>query len=245
MIRKKWIFAAAMIIASLGGSFILGKSISDMKRQARYVEVRGLAEKEVKADSAVWIIPVTTAHDNLTDAQAKTEADIAKILFFLGKYGITADEVSRKSVRVSDKLLQLYMPDNGKDKPRYIIDAELIVRTEKVDGILKASQDTSALLNEGVTITNNDGPKFFFTKLNDIKPALLAESVKQARRAAEEFATNSGSKVGKIKSASQGVISILSKEAAGSSNQSYIVDELGFVGKTVRVVSSIQYYLED
>lgn len=243
---KNHVLALAIIISSVSGSYILGKSLENIKKE-RYVEVKGLAEREVKADSSIWAIPISVVSESLPEAQMKLKGDISKIISFLNKYSLFEDEVLTRSPKVYDKLTQQYSysPEAIK-KPRYTIEEELIIRSEKVDDVMKASQNIGDLLNEGVIIAINQGPRFFFTRLNEIKPGMVADSIRQAGKAAEEFATISKSRVGKIKKATQGRFSIVAREATGAPDQyNYATDEMSFINKTVRVISTVEYYLED
>lgn len=245
MKRENYRFLAlAIIIGCLGGSFILGKSLIYMK-QIRSVDVRGLAERQVKADTALWVIPFNATNDNLQVAQAKIEADAAKIIEFLKKHNIADNEISQRSSRVLDRLAQAYVPEKS-NSLRYFIVAELVVKSSNIDAVLKASQGINELIGQNITIAyeeyRNNGPKFFFTKLNEIKPEMIAESIKQAKIAANEFEINSGSKIGKMKSASQGQFSIFSKETTSQDGGG---DDSQFIDKMVRVVTTVEYYLED
>jgi hypothetical protein len=241
---RTYIMAVAMVISTLTGSVILGKSIENIKKE-RYVEVRGLAEREVRADSSLWVIPLSAANDSLSEAQVRIASDSEKVFNFLKQYNLTLDEISKRNARVIDKLAQQYIQDNA-NKLRYIVEEEIVVKTNKVDDLLKASQNIGTLVNDGVIISMNQGPRFFYTKLNEIKPEMIAESIRQASKAANEFAINSNSRIGKIKKATQGRFSIMSREATGAPDQySYVTDEIGYINKTVRVVSSVEYYLRD
>ncbi len=249
MNKGNYALALAIIIGTLGGTMILGQSFINMKQLGRSIEVRGLAERQVKADSALWVIPFNATNESLVAAQAKIESDSAKIIEFLKKYNISDVEISQRSIRVLDRLAQLYTQEKSSSL-RYFITAELVVKSNNIEAVVKASQAVNELINQNITIAYEEygvkGPRFFFTKLNEIKPEMIAESIKQARRAAEEFEINSGSKIGKIKNASQGVFSIFSKEAASSGDQnSYGSDEASFIDKAVRVITKVEYYLED
>jgi hypothetical protein len=90
-------------------------------------------------------------------------------------------------------------------------------------------------LNKGITLVNDysSQPNFSFNGLNDIKPQMIETATKNARAAAMKFAEDSGSKLGKIKSASQGTFSISERD----SNTPYM--------KQVRIVTYVDYYLND
>ena len=74
--------------------------------------------------------------------------------------------------------------------------------------------------------------RFKFEGLNEIKPGMIEEATKNAREVGEKFAKDSGSRLGKIKTANQGTFSITDRD----SNTPEI--------KKVRVVTSVTYYLK-
>jgi uncharacterized protein len=103
------------------------------------------------------------------------------------------------------------------------------------------------LLQKGILLTSNPGQglTYKFTGLNSIKPDMITEATRNARAAANRFASDSGSKVGSIRQANQGVFSILPADQASESGEG----GGNFAGdsslmKTVRVVTSVQYYLD-
>jgi hypothetical protein len=94
----------------------------------------------------------------------------------------------------------------------------------------------SDLLKQGIAITGGDyrfSTQFLFTGLNDIKPQMIEEATKNARASAEKFAADSDSELGKIRTANQGQFTISDRDA----NTPYI--------KSVRVVTTVDYYLKD
>ena len=243
------LLALSIFLGSTGSAAIMAKSFSNVKMLDRTVQVKGLAEKKVKADSSVWVIPINTANENLISAQSKINDDINKIKSFLKKYNLSEDEMTIQSIRVSDKLAQRYYDQNNK-APRYFMESEVVVKSKKIDEVIKASQNIGEIIAQNITVAYDEykynGPKFFFTKLNEIKPGMLADATKEARKAAEEFAVNSGSRIGKIKRASQGVFSISARETIiAQDNMSYGTNDAYFADKLVRVLTSVEYYLED
>jgi hypothetical protein len=143
-------------------------------------------------------------------------------------------------VKVQDLMAQSYRQNNAVIN-RYILTQTYLVRTDKIDKISQAAQNMGSLIKQGVVFSQNgsNSPTYLYTKLNDIKPPMIAKATANARQAAKEFAENSGSKVGDIKHASQGVFQILPRD------ETYAVPEAQQKNKTIRVVSTIQFYLED
>jgi len=229
------------------GGWILGAQIKETRLGDRYVTVKGLAERNVKSDLAIWPLGYKEAGDDLTALYAKSEGDKKAILQFLDKQGIQPSENEQGVVQVIDTQANEY---GGTRAPRrYIVQQQITARTARVDQIAAASQKTMELLQQGVVLSNNPGQGlvYKFTGLNSIKPDMITEATRNARASADRFASDSGSKVGAIRQANQGIFSILPANSGSS------VDEPGgdqgmsdsSIMKTVRVVSSVQYYLEE
>jgi hypothetical protein len=141
-------------------------------------------------------------------------------------------------VEATDLLAQVYR--QGTPASRFIVAQTLMVRTADVDRIAALSQRVGEIVAAGVVISAEgapQGPFYLFTLLNDIKPGMIAEATKNARAAAEQFAKDSGSSLGSIRQASQGLFQILPRDAApGQTEEKQVL-------KTVRVVSTVDYLL--
>ena len=177
------------------------------------------------------------AGNNLSELYNTIESSNAKIVDFLKTNGISEEEITITPAQVIDMDAERYVSEGV--KYRYNVTSILTVSTDKVDQVVKLMAQQGDLLKQGIAI-NNDGDyryqtQFLYTStsLNQIKPTMIEEATQNARIAAEKFARDSDSKLGKIKRANQGQFSISDRDA----NTPYI--------KTVRVVTSIDYYLKD
>jgi hypothetical protein len=153
---------------------------------------------------------------------------------FLINKGISPKEISVNAPQIVDKAADVYSNNSYKD--RYNVTSVMTVSTNKVDLARQLMGQQGDLLKQGVAITANDYTStviYDFTNLNSVKPKMIEQATKNARMAAEKFAKDSQSDLGKIKSADQGQISIEDRDA----NTPFI--------KKVRVVTSIVYYLKD
>jgi len=153
--------------------------------------------------------------------------------------GVPAASIEVQGVEVNDVLANAYR--SGPVDMRFIVAQTLLVRSSDVDRIAAVSQRVGELVDAGVVLSSEGGggPYYLFTKLNDVKPAMIAEATKRAREGAEQFAADSGSRVGGIRRASQGLFQILTRDdTPGTSEQRQI-------NKTVRVVSTVDYLLVD
>jgi hypothetical protein len=233
------LLAAAVLAVGIG---VCGWFVADGLREARtgdrFVTVKGLAEREVKADLALWPMRFVATSNALDEAQGKSRADAEAIVAFLTEAGIGRDEIAVQSLEVTDLLAQAYR--SGPVESRFIVTQTLMVRSGDVDRIAAASQSVGDLVARGVVLSSEGqpaGPAFVFTRLNAIKPDMIAQATRDARAAGEQFAADSGSRLGGIRSASQGLFQILPRDAAPGEMESRQIN------KTVRVVTTIEYAL--
>lgn len=239
------VLGCLIAVGLIVGGWALGAQIKAVRLGDRYVSVRGLAERTVKSDLAIWPINYTETGDDLSAIYSKTEADKITILKFLSQQGIRPSEIEIGIVGVTDTQANPY---GGNRKPlfRYIIQQQITVRTTRVDQVAAAAQKASGLLQQGILVRQRLTYKF--NGLNSVKPDMITEATRNARSAAERFAQDSGSSVGAIRQASQGFFSILPANSGISDSEDgggYGYGNAdGSLMKTVRVVTDVQYFLE-
>jgi hypothetical protein len=220
----------------VGHGFVKGRTAD------RYVSVKGVSERDVVADIALWPIRFTASDNSLAEAQRRFDTSRTAIIGFLERSGITADHTELQSFEVVDAMADRYRSEPASS--RYIVSGTLMVRVDNPALVQRASQNVGELAQTGVVLSSGSqygggGPTYLFTKLNDSKPEMIAEATASARQAAEQFAKDSGSRLGPIRQASQGVFQILPRDRAPG------VAEESQSNKTVRVVTTVEYYLED
>lgn len=231
------ILAVGLVLAGglMGWGFKAGRAAD------RFVTVKGMTEQEVEADLALWPLQIVTADNDLGAAQARMDGMVERTRAFLLDNGIEAGEVTIQAFRVQDAQANPYQGSGAPN--RFIITQTLMVRSLEPEVVEAASQRVSELVQAGVVLTSGQeygpgGPTFVFSRLNDVKSDMLAEATSRAREAAAEFAAASGSRVGKIRQASQGVFQILPRD------QTPGIQEQNQRMKIVRVVTTVQYLLE-
>ncbi|MDZ7696887.1 MAG: SIMPL domain-containing protein [Deltaproteobacteria bacterium] len=241
--KNGMIIVGTIIMAAglaLGGWF-MGNGFFKGRASERFVTVKGVSERDVHADIGLWPIRFVSTDDDLARAQEKNAKSKQLILDFLKRHSIEQEAIHLQRLSVNDLLANPYR--SGSTKSRYIINQTLMVRTEDPGLIQKASQDVGELVKAGVVLSSEGGmtnvPTYLFTRLSQMKPEMIAEATANARRAAEQFAKDSGSQIGKIRRANQGVFVILPRDRAPG------IMEGSQLGKTLRVVSTIQYNLKD
>lgn len=234
------VFFALLVAAgiALGGWFI-GSGFVEARTGDRFVTVKGISERDVMADMALWPIRFVAAGNDLKAVQQKIQQDRNRIQSFLGNHGIVAEAVEVQNLEVTDRTAEAYQ--SGPYENRFIMAQTLMVRSNQVAIINKASQDIGMLVEAGVILNSqySGGPTYLFNRLTELKPEMIAEATKNARSSAEQFAHDSGSELAGIRRANQGVFVILARDKAP------MLQEEKQVHKTVRVVSTIDYYLAD
>lgn len=218
----------ALSIVILG--LCLKSGIDNFTFRDREVTVRGLAERQVMANEVTWPITFNIAGDDLTTIYDNVSRTDSIIVRFLTSNGITRDEISVAPPSTYNAAANQYGSSTFKYK--YSLESTVTVTTKKVDKVRELLGRQAELLKEGVAFSNSY-INYRYTDLNAIKPAMIEEATKNARLAADKFAADSHSKVGKIKTASQGQFTIDDSD----SSTPWL--------KNVRVVSTIVYYIED
>ena len=231
------ILAAGVVLAGWLG----GRGIAQVRAADRFVTVKGVSEREVKADLAIWPLHIAVADNSLSSAQRSIAESVGEIKRFLARHGIDTVETALQDFQVIDAYANQYRPP-GEIVTRYIVRQTVMVRSDRPDTVLAASQRLSELVDAGVVFTSGGeyaatGPSFVFTKLNDLKPEMIAEATARAREGAEKFAEDSGSRIRGIRRANQGVFEILPREQAAG------IREESQVFKTLRVVSTVEFLL--
>jgi hypothetical protein len=223
------------------GGFLVGQGFRAARSADRFVTVKGISEREVSADVAIWPLRVVASDNDLAKAHAQLEQGMEKIRAFLGRNAIDAASARVSGFAVSDAESNQF--NSGRAGNRFVINQTLVVRSSEPDKVLAASAKVGELVAAGVVLSSGGeygggGPTFLYTRLSDVKPAMIAEATARAREAAEQFARDSGSRIGGIRRANQGMFEILARDRApGISEQSQLE-------KTVRVVSTVDYSLE-
>jgi len=243
MARNIWalVLGSTIGLGVCSGGFLMGKAYKDAWLLNRTVTVKGLAEEEVRATNAVWHLGFSEHGDDVTVIYEEAEKKELQIRNFLLKQGFQEEEISQGRVATQDR-----KEWGGDDKnARYSISTNLEVHSRDVNKVLSSVKKIRELLKEGIALNANE-PLYIFDGVNEIKPKLIAKATQNARLAGEQFAADSGSKLGGIRSATQGSISIVPRGGAGSINESYgYQSESASIEKVIRVVTTVNFSLVD
>ena len=224
--------AAILALGVTIGGYLLGDGLRRSRIADRAVTVRGLAERDVTADLATWTINYSEQGGELGAVQGAIDEDTRAITDFFTRAGFKPDDISAAGVSVSNFF------DNDRGGNVVTVRRKLQLRTRDVMKARQAFARQFDLIRSGVAIEEGSDITYSFTKLNDVKPPMIAAATKDARRGAQQFAADSGTEVGGIRSATQGYFSITARdgEAEGSGNDSPF--------QKVRVVTTIEFYLD-
>ena len=242
-----WIISIALIISFGISALFIGRSLQRFKAEDRSVSVKGFAEREVKADLAVWIIQTRIANNDLMEGSKAIEEAKNKVIAFMLQNQIKQEEIIVEGILVTDKKAQQYDNFQPGNSFRYLITRNFQIRSNNVDLLQKVSRMTGELLQVGIFLSNSDygNPlQFYFTKLNEIKPEMITEATQNARKAAQQFANENDSKLGSLKKANQGLFTIVDRTASLSGGEGGYASGTNDLFKKVRVVISAEYSID-
>ncbi|MEL7297350.1 MAG: SIMPL domain-containing protein [Pseudomonadota bacterium] len=229
------ILAIGVAIGLIGLGAFLHSAALDYKATERTVRVKGLSEREYPADIVIWPIQFTVADNDLGLLYETINRNSSAIRQFLNTRGIDNAEITTPAPAIVDKSAQQY---GGGPRAQFRFSAiqTVTVYSDDIDTVRNAMNGLSALGEQGIVLSGDNymaQTEYLFTRLNDVKPDMIEEATRKAREVAEKFASDSDSRLGKIRKASQGQFSISPRDK----NNPHI--------KRVRVVSTVEYYLSD
>jgi hypothetical protein len=227
--------AAIICVGIIVMGYLLKCGMDNFTNKDRFVSVKGLAEQEVLADKVVWPLAYKDIGNDLVTLYTNINNKNKTIVGFLKSKGVNDSEISVTPPQLVDLKAERY---NTNPSPfRYNITSVITVTSKNVNKIRKMMGEQSELLRQGIAVSGGSdfqyNVSYLFTGLNSLKPKMIEVATKNARAVAEKFAKDSGSKLGKIQSASQGQFAIEDRDA----NTPYI--------KRVRVVTTVNYFLKN
>ena len=233
--------ALVAVGVALAGALV-GRGFAAGRAADRYVSVKGISEREARADLALWPLRLVVAGNDLPSAYSRLDGEVRLVRVFLARHAIDTAQVELQDFSVTDAYANQSRTEAVGN--RYVIRQTLMVRSTDPPKVLAASQRVGELVEAGVVLSSgeeygNGGPTFVFTGLNALKPQMIAEATARAREAATQFANDSHSRLGGIRQATQGVFEILPRDQAPG------IEEESQIAKTVRVVSTVEYFLRD
>lgn len=223
------------------GGFLAGESLVKSRLGFRTVTVKGLSEREVKANLGFWPVRFVATGATLEEARTALEKSQGSVKSFLTQRGFTDQDMQVQNIQVEDRLAG-YNNQGVPPEIRFVLTEDILVKSAEVDKLASAARLIGDLLKSGVVFSSdayNAGPSYIFTNVNELKGDMLTEATKRAREAADKFAAESGAKVGDIQNANQGIMEINpAVEIPNSLPEKQI-------SKKVRVVTTITYFLSN
>jgi hypothetical protein len=229
-----WGLSIGIGIALAG--LVMSNALYKARTAERYVSVRGLAEREVDADLVIWPITFKEAGNDLVELQKRIDEKREIISAFLESNGFKREDISYSAPRITDTQAERYEGGKSDFAFRYVAQATVTLRSHDVASVKKTIEQSGVLVGKGVVLaeeTWENRTQFLFTGLNKIKPEMIEAATRNAREAAIKFAKDSGSEVGKIRKATQGLFEINDRDPNSPDR------------KLVRVVTTVEYYLVD
>lgn len=233
---KHYYWEAAIIALAIVvfGSFIQN-SLARFVNKERVVTVKGLSEREMPADKVTWPLVFKELGNDPAEIYRSIERKNEVLVSFLHEQGLGTEEIMVNAPDIKDRFADSWSQEQITN--RYVATSVIIVTSSKVELVRSIMQKQAQLMKMGIALITEDygknTVKYEFTRLNDIKPEMVEESTKNARATAEKFAEDSDSELGKIRRATQGQFSISDRD----NNTPHI--------KNIRVVSTIEYYIND
>ena len=230
-VKKITILGVSIVLAALVLGMMMVRTVKTFKSYDNTVKVRGLCEREVPADRVVMRISYRMQDNDFMALRNSVAVVNEKIVSMLKKSGFDDDEIKYGMADYTDRYGNYYSDSDDKIRYRYMADQYINVFTSKVEDVEKAkSTIESELLKQNIIVSIYNS--YEYNGLNEIKPSMIAESLENARNAADEFAKNSRSRIGKMRTASQGYFEVEN------------LDENTPQIKKIRVVTTVEYYLK-
>ena len=207
---KKFSTAIIIGISIILSSFFLGKSYVERSRAEGSVQVTGLGETNFTSDLIVWECNFSSQKFSLTDAYADLEKDKEIIKNYLIEKGVPAEEIVFSAVNTSEQNERKYSSSGeyiGTEFKGYLLSQSVEIESKSVEKIETISREVTELLNQGVQLFSQ-APRYYYTKLADLKIELVSKATEDAKIRAEKIAKFSGGKLGSIKTANMGVFQI-------------------------------------
>jgi hypothetical protein len=232
--RKVLLIAASLMAGGVVvGGYLLGDGLRRARMADRAVTVRGLAERDVTADLATWTISFTETGSELEPVRQAAEQDSATVVNFFRQAGFQPNEIDAAAISVN----QFYDENRGGNV--VTVRRQIQLRTRDIAKAQQAYSRQADLIRAGVAVEEGSSMVYNFTKLNDVKPEMIALATQDARRSAEQFARDSGTDVGGIRTATQGYFSISARDGNEAEEGSGRNSPL----QKVRVVTTVDFFL--
>jgi hypothetical protein len=230
---RAWILGLCFVVGMTLFAVLAGQSLRSVKRMDEFVTVKGLSEREVAADLATWPVAFAVSDNDLTKLQEHIQAGRKTVYQFLNESGFEQTEISNAPPQITDA--QNSSNEDAAKQIRFRANIVVLLRSAKVAKVKTAMETCDKLVQQGIVLSGGDytsKPQFLFTGLNQIKPDMIQEANRNARKAAEKFAADSNSPIGAVRHAVQGPFEVNDVDSSSPDR------------KIVRVVTTVDFYLQ-
>ncbi|OJW50228.1 MAG: hypothetical protein BGO67_02560 [Alphaproteobacteria bacterium 41-28] len=220
--------------------FFVYQGIMGFKMADRYVTAKGLAERIEKSDRGTWEITVKVTGNDLHHLYTKLAEDVTQIIHLLRNEGFEPNEISLSSYPLVEDLLSRRSGNDPMPPERYQVERKVSVESHKVDILSSLSNKVEILVSQGITISSVNA-RYYLDRFNALRPGLIEEATKNAQQVAQSFAKTTGTKIGGIRKANQGIIRLTSPDALPNDEYDSGTDSLM---KKMRVVTTLEFFLK-
>ena len=234
-------FGFLLALGLVISTYLVADAMRDIRMSHQIIKVRGYAETQVESDLVIWHITVKAKNKNMAEAYAVLTAHREKVLDFLKKNRVKAQEVKTLSVHVSERKKRTERGHETSKIETFELSQGIEVKSRDVQNISKISTAVANLLGEGIDLRAGM-PNYYYTQVNELKSQLLVEATKDAQMRARTLAEGSGVKLGPLRAARQGVFSVRSTDTSSISERSS--DDVSSIPKKVSAVVTVDYAMK-
>jgi hypothetical protein len=230
--------AAGLVVSAI----VVSNALVRIREESQALEVKGFAERELDSDFATWTGSFTTRDPSLTSAYSTLERQRGQMLAFLEAAGVPAGAVEVQPVTTAVLYARNEKGGLTNRVEGYALSQQVRVRSTDVDLVARISKDSSALVRQGIELSSYP-PEYLYTKLEELKLAMLAGAAADARKRAETLATESESRLGRLLSARQGVFQIT--PAHSTEVTDYGSNDTTSRRKSIKAVVTVRYAVRE
>jgi hypothetical protein len=235
------LFSVAIVLAA----FFLGKSYVERAEPEGTISVTGLGSEDFVSDLIVWEGRFVRENPDLQQAYEALEKDKMVIREYLLSKGMKPEELVFKAVNTSERSQPKYQNGDyvGQEFEAYVLSQSVSIESREVAKVEDLSRSITELMNKGVQFYSEQ-PRYYYTKMADLKIEMIRKASEDARLRAETIASNAGGELGELQTASMGVFQITGQNSTEdySWGGAYNTDDKN---KTASITMRLVYGVED
>jgi len=229
----------ALAVGILLAGFATAGALKNLRRADDDITVTGSAKRAIRADYAVWRPAVSAQNLSVNDAFQQVQANTASVVAFLKAQGIPDSSVTLRPVETMS--MDSYDSNGHQRPPTYRVTQTFEIRLHDVDAMTKLAREANALATQGVPLVGS-GPEYIYTKLSDIRIAMLGDATKDARVRAERIAQSVDLKLGKVRGVRLGVFQITPRNSTEVSDMG--INDVTSIEKDITAVVRVDFGLD-